>query len=382
MDWQDTLERAIPLPPPTHPDPAALVAEGKRRVRRRQIAVLAGAAAAVAAVIGIGAVVVPSRDSATPDPPIATHSTSTDEGWPPRADIPLSDDAPMAYDFDTGEVTFQDGWTEVDRVEEPTGLSDTLAVAATDGKTTIYAYFLDVNGIFTDASRTTKSFQTWAHDISNSRPGVAWEAGGTVKVRGSGWTLVREVSNPFDYDAPWDSVGAVVERDGIEEWVFFRKNSASDFFMGYDHASTYAIPGQTIDDWLADIEKAEPASDRPDRIHIDPTQTDVVEFSGSKVVPTEDGVKVLDQLADPDIGHSFATGTSQTAAARIAVDGRERYVLVQEKLGAAKQEYVSWAFSYTLLPAPRAEDRTTVSLEEFAARVKEHTRPGDEPWWE
>lgn len=382
MDWHDTLERAIPKPPPTQSDPAALVADGKRVVRRRRLAVVAGTTAAVAAVIGIGAVVVPSRDSATPNPPIATHSPSTNEAWPPAVDIPLSDDAPVAYDFDTGEVTFQDGWTEVDRAEEPTDLSDTLAVAATDGKTTIYAYFPDVNGIFTDASRTTKDFQTWAHDISNSTPEISWEAGGQVEVHGGGWTLVREVTNPFDYDAPWDSVGAVIERDGIERWVFFRENSASDYFMGYGHAATYAIPGQTIDDWLADIEKAEPGSDRPDRVHIAPAQTDVVEFSGSKVVPTEDGVEVLEQLAAPDIGHSFATGTSQTAAARITVDGKEQYVLVRQKLGAAKQEYVSWAFSYTLLPAPRAEDRTTVSLEAFAARVKEHTIPGDEPWRE
>lgn len=382
MDWQETLERAIPQPPPTHPDPAALLADGKKLVRRRRLAEVAGTAVAVAAVVGIGAVVVPSRESATPNPPIATHSTSTDEAWPPRVDIPLSDDAPVAYDFDTGEVTFQEGWTEVDRVAEPTGISDTLAVAATDGKTTIYAYFLDVNGIFIDASRTTKDFQTWAHDISNSTPGISWEAGGTVKVRGGGWTLVREISNPFDYDAPWDSVGAIVERDGIEEWVFFRESSATDYFMGYGHASTYAIPGRTIEDWLADIEEAEPASDRPDRVHVDPTQTDVVEFSGSKVVPTEDGVKVLDQLANPDIGHSFAAGTSQTAAARITVNGEERYVLVQEKEKGETGRPATWAFSYTLLPAPRAEDRTTVSLEEFAARVKEHTVPGDEPWWE
>ncbi|MFE6511604.1 hypothetical protein ACFVBP_28335, partial [Nocardioides sp. NPDC057764] len=345
------------------------------------------AAAAVVAVVGIGAVVVPSRDSADPEPPVATRSA--DERWPPVVDVPLSDNAPVAYDFATGETTFQEGWTEADRVEEPSGLSETLAVAATDGKRTIYAYFVDQDvAAFTDASDTPNDFQTWAHGISNSTPGISWEAGSTAEIRKKGrvdgWTLVREISNPFDYDAPWDSVGVVIERDGIEQWVFIREIRRSNGTMGDsgDSGSTYAIPGKTIEDWLADVERSEPAANRPDRTGFEThdTITDVVEFSGSKVVPTRDGVVVLDQIADPDINESFAADTSQTAAARITVDGEEQYVLVQEKESATRTKNVSWAFAYTLFPAPYAEDRGPVSLDEFAAIVRRNHSPRGGPW--
>jgi hypothetical protein len=340
-----------------------------------------GTAAAVAAVVGIGAVVVPSRDSATPDPPIATRSTAED--WPPAVDIPLSDLAPVAYDFDTGETTFHEGWTEVDRVEEPTGLSDSMALEATDGEKTIYAYFQFEDAVsFTEASRTTKDFRTWARDISNSTPAISWEPGGAAEVGRGGWTLVREISNPFGYDAPWDSVGVVVERDGIERWTFIRESSTSTTTMGSNAGSTYAIPGQTIEDWLADVARSEPAANRPDRAGFETydTITDVVEFSGSKVVPTRAGVKVLEQIADPDINESFTAETSQTAAARITVDGKEQYVLVQEKESATRTKNVSWAFAYTLLPAPYAEDRAPVSLDEFAAIVRRNNGPEGGPW--
>jgi hypothetical protein len=380
MDWQETLERAIPQPPPTHPDPAALVADGRKLVRRRRLAVVAGTAFAVAAVIGIGAVVVPSRESATPEPPIASHST--DEEWPPPADIPLSDLAPVAYDFDTGEITFQDGWTEVERVEEPTGLSDTLAIAATDGEKTIYAYFPYPSDIaFTDASRTTNDFQTWAHNISNTTPGASLRPDGGLEAGGDGWRVVRRISNPLGYDAPWDSAGVVFERDGIERWGLVRACHTPTATLDSEGGSTYAIPGQTIEGWLADIEGSDRTTYRPnDRYLEEAVITDAVEFSGSTIVPTEDGVKVLEQVADPDINESFTAETSQTAAARITVDGKEQYVLVQEKESATRTKDVSWAFAYTLLPAPYAEDRGPYSLDEFAEIVRRNNSPKGGPW--
>lgn len=378
MDWQEILERAIPQPPPTRPDPAALVADGKKLVRRRRLAVVAGTAVAVAAVVGIGAVVVPSRDSATPEPPIATRSA--DEHWPPEVDIPLSDLAPVAYDFDTGETTFQEGWTEVDRVEALT-TSDSLAVAATDGEKTIYAYFPEPDDAsFTDASRTTKNFQTWARELPDYLPDTTWEAGGRLAIGRNGWKIVREISNPFGYDAPWDSAGAVIAREGVEAWLFFRQ-SRSALSLAPDGGSTYAIPGQTIDDWLTRIEKSDRTAYRPNnRNLVEPAITHAVEFSGSTVVPTEDGVKILEQVADPDINDSFTAETSQTAAARITVDGEEQYVLVQEKESATRTKNVSWAFAYTLLPAPYAEDRGPVSLDEFAAIVRRNNGPKGGPW--
>lgn len=379
MDWQETLERAIPQPPPTHTDPAALVADGKKLVRRRRLAVVAGTVAAVAAVIGIGAVVDPSRESATPEPPIASHST--DEEWPPPADIPLSDLAPVAYDFDTGETTFQDGWTEVDRVG-PLTVSNSLAVAATDGEKTIYAYFeLPSEISFTDASRTTsESFRDWVTSYSAVSPEILWEPGGTFHVGGTGWEVVREVPNPLGYDAPWESLGVIIERDGVERWVLAEGCPTTESSSGQS-TEVYAIPGQTIDRWLADT-KADREIYHPERAGFDVhgAITDVVEFSGSKVVPTRAGVEVLEQIADPDITEGFAAETSQTAAARITVDDEEQYVLVQEKESATRTKNVSWAYAFTLVPAPYAEDRGPVSLAVFAARVKESTPPGSGPW--
>ncbi|MFE6646696.1 hypothetical protein ACFVJS_09055 [Nocardioides sp. NPDC057772] len=372
MDWQETLERAIPRPPPAQPDPAALVADGKRLVRRRRLAAVVGTAAAVAAVVGIGAVVVPSRDTATPNPPIATHST--DEEWPPPAAIPLSDLAPVAYDFDTGETTFQDGWTEVDRVG-PMTVNNSLAVAATDGEKTIYAYFeLPSEIAFTDASRTTtKDFRTWVDDISLRPLEPEW-INGRLDV-GDDWKIVREIPNPLGYATPWDSVGAVVERDGLVRWMLLSGSSTAggESFGG---SGTYAIPGQTIDEWLAEAADADRRRDfRPGDNGFEGTPTDVVEFgSGSEVVPAADGVEIVDQAADPDIGGAFSDGSSRTAAARITVRDKERYVLIREKGGTTQ------AVSYVVLPAPRAEDRAPLSLDEFIAAVARHT-PADEGMW-
>jgi hypothetical protein len=207
-----------------------------------------------------------------------------------------------------------------------------------------------------------------------------WDAGGRLNVGRSGWKIVREISNPFGYDAPWDSVGAVIEREGLEEWLFLRQ-SRTALSLVPDGGSTYAIPGQTIDDWLARIERSDRTAYRPNYRNLgEPAITDVVEFSGSTIVPTEDGAKVLEQVADPDINESFTAETSQTAAARITVDGEEQYVLVQEKESATRTKDVSWAFAYTLLPAPYAEDRRPASLDEFAAIVRETNGPEEGPW--
>lgn len=380
MDWQETLERAIPHPPPAQPDPAALVADGKRLVRRRRLAVVAGTAAAVAAVIGIGAVVVPSRDSATPNPPIATRSTAED--WPPEVDIPLSDLAPVKYDFETGETTLQDGWTEVDRVGALT-TSNSLAVEVTNGSKTVYAYFPDPGEVsFTDASRTTsKGFRAWVDGVSTNQPDIIWEAGRELSVGGIGWKVVREIPNPLDFDLPWESLGAVLERDGVEQWILLRGSRTTEGAVSQGMTGTYAVPGQSIDDWLAEAEESDRKDYRPDRTDFEGAMTDMVEFgSGSEVVPTEEGVEILDQAADPDVGASFSSGTSRTAAARITVDGEERYVLIQEKERGETGRPATWAFSYTLLPAPYAEDRRPLDLDEFAAMVKRRTPPGGEMW--
>ena len=373
MDWQETLERAIPQPPPTHPDPAALVADGKKLVRRRRLAVVAGTAVAVAAVVGIGAIVVPSRDSATPNPPIATQSTA--EEWPPEVDIPLSDMAPVAYDFGTGETTLYRGWTEVDRVG-PFTSENSLAVAATDGENTIYAYFESSTEIsFTDASRTsTKDFQAWADDISLNPLEAEWSPDGRLRVGDDGWRVVREIPNPLGYAAPWDSIGAVVERDGLERWILLRATTSEDG-ESYGESGTYAIPGQTIEEWLAEAEEGDRRDYRPGGTGFEASQTEVVEFgSGSEVIPAEGGVKIVEQAAGPDIGESFSDGTSRTAAARITVGDDEQYVLVREKGGTTQ------VFSYSFLPAPRAADRRPLTLDEFAALVKDRTPTGTEMW--
>lgn len=379
MDWQETLERAIPQAPATHPDPAALLADGKKLVRRRRLAVVAGTAVAVAAVVGIGAVVVPSRDSATPEPPIATRSTA--EEWPPEVDIPLSDLAPVAYDFGTGDTSFHPGWTEVDRVG-PFTSSNSLAVAATNGEKTIYAYFPQRGeASFTDASRTTsKGFRAWVDGLALRPLDVIWEPGSNLSLGQTGWRITREIRNPLDYDAPWESLGAVIERDGVERWIL--AEGSRTWESSSQSSWIYAIPGQRIDDWLADEEQSHRKDFRPERAGFEAygTVTDVVEFSGSKVVATRDGVEVLEQIADPDINESFTAETSQTAAARITVDGKEQYVLLQEKESETRTKNVSWAFGFILVTAPYAEDRGPIPLDEFAAMIRRYNGPKGGPW--
>ena len=131
-------------------------------------------------------------------------------------------------------------------------------------------------------------------------------------------------------------------------------------------------------DWQETLERAIP---QPPPAHPDPA---ALLADGKKLVRrrrlaviagTAAAVAAVVGIGAVVDNESFTAETSQTAAARITVDGKEQYILVQEKESATRTKNVSWAFAYTLLPAPHAEDRGPVSLNEFAALVRRNNGP-------
>jgi hypothetical protein len=370
MDWHDTLERAIPHPPPGSAEPAALVAAGKRAVRRRQALATGGAALIVAAVIGLGSVYAPWRDRAAPAPPIATQSEADADSYPTQP--PLSDDSPIRYDFDTNEVTLHDGWEETDRIERKEIRRllghdySRLFLAATDGERTIYANFMNPTEIaYADAARTNgKNLTEWAEDVAAHHAKPRWSVGGSIRL-GDGWTITREIDNPLDYDLPWDSDAAVAEREGMEVWILFTGNRSKGGGGGEGYGVAYAAPGQTIEGYIAhrdkEIERDLAAAAGSYSAGI----SEAVEFgAGSQLVPAEDGVEVLEQVADPDLGEKFAEGATRSAAARITVKGREQVAIAREKDG------LTLVYTIEVTEEPRSEDRGTRSLEDVLAMVK------------
>ncbi|MFD7077829.1 hypothetical protein ACFV9G_26700 [Nocardioides sp. NPDC059952] len=372
MDWQETLERAIPQPPPTHPDPAALVADGKKLVRRRRLAVVAGTAFAVAAVIGIGAVVDPSRESATPEPPIATQSEADEAIASYPTQPPLSDASPLRYDFDTKEITFQDGWEEAGRIDRKEirrllgSDYSQLFLAATNGEKTVYANFMNPTEIsYADASRTEgKNLSEWAEDVAAHHVEPRWSVGGSIRV-GDGWTVTREIDNPLGYDLPWDSEAAVAEREGMEVWILFTGDRPAAGGGGEGYGVAYAASGQTIEGYIAHRNKQIEADLAASPGGYSAGLSEAVEFGdGSELVPAEDRVTILEQVANPDLGDKFAEGATRSAAARITIKGKEKVAIAREKDG------LTLVYTVEVADERRSEDRSPRSLEDVLAIVR------------
>ena len=372
MDWHDTLERAIPHPPPGSTDPAALVAAGKKAVRRKQALAAGGAALIVAAVIGLGSAYAPWRDRAAPTPPIATQSEAGEASGVYPTQPPLSDASPLRYDFDTNEVTLQDGWEEADRIErkEISQLVgheySQLFLAATNGKKTIYANFMNSTEIaYADASRTKgKNLREWAEDVAAHHVKPRWSVGGSIRV-GDGWTVTREIDNPLDYDLPWDSDAAVAEREGMEVWILFTGDRPKSGGGGEGYGVAYAAPGQTIDEYLAHEKERIDRETASSAGGYSASMSEAVEFgAGSELVPAEDGVEIVEQVADPDLGEGFAEGATRSAAARITISGKELVAIAREKDG------LTLVYTIEVVDEPRSEDRGARSLEEVVAMVR------------
>lgn len=372
MDWQETLERAIPHPPPTRSDPAALVAAGKKAVRRRQVLTAGGTALIVAAAIGLGSGYTSWRDRAAPTPPIATQSEAGEalDSYPTQP--PLNDASPLRYDFDTKEVTFHDGWEEADRIERKKIRRllghdySQLFLAATNGEKTIYANFMNPTEIsYADAAQTNgKNLSQWAKDVAANHVEPRWSVGGSIRV-GGGWTITREIDNPLDYDPPWDSEAAVAEREGMEVWILFSGDKPKSGGGGEGYGVAYAAPGQTIEEYIAHRNEQIERDLAGSTGGYSASMSEAVEFgAGSNLVPAEKGVKVLEQVAEPDLGEGFAQGATRSAAARITIKGTERFAIAREKDG------LTLVYTIEVTPERRAEDRGARSLEDVLAMVR------------
>ncbi|MEU0316639.1 hypothetical protein [Nocardioides sp. NPDC006273] len=372
MDWQETLERAIPHPPPTRSDPAALVAAGKKAVRRRQALATGGTALIVAAAIGVGSGYTSWRDRAAPTPPIATQSEADEalDAYPTQP--PLSDASPLRYDFDTKEVTFHDGWEKAGRIgpKEIRRLLghdySQLFLAATNGERTIYANFMNPTQIaYADADRTKgKSLSEWAVDVAAHHVEPRWSAGGAIRV-GDGWRITREIDNPLDYDPPWDSDAAVAEREGMEVWILFSGDKPKSGGGGEGYGVAYAAPGQTIEEYIAHRNAEMDRDLAASTGAYSAGMSEAVEFgAGSELVPAERGVTILEQVADPDLGEGFAEGATRSAAARITIKGKEQVAIAREKDG------LTLVYTIEATAEPRAEDRGARSLEDVLAMVR------------
>src|SRR5690606_32956259 len=117
----------------------------------------------------------------------------------------------------------------------------------------------------------------------------------------------------------------------------------------------------------SDYEKKSRPQLSPEHSPFSGTTTTTVEFgSGSELVPAEENVAILEQAAEPAIADpAFSERASRTAVARIQVGEKERYVLARERDG------VTMALAYSVVPAPRAEDRRPLTLAEFAAALNQ-----------
>ena len=330
MDWQETLERAIPQPPPTHPDLVALVTDGKKRVRRRRIVTTSGIALAAAAMVaGTATVLNPIGEHSAPLPQIAIQPSPSSTPAQEEPLPPLTDEDPLRYSAETGAVELAKGWRVTDRVTEPTG-KDSIALAAANGRRTYFALFAGPDGSanYGEPAPTT-SFADWVASTKATDEAMAVDPQPDLVdgklVLSHGWRSVREVPNPMEYAPPMASVGAVIEREGTRKWILVASDGDGAISS---HDSEPTASG--IESWLPGVVDLQRGLDDMNGDPSTPDAPDPVSFDRGEHLAPAPGVRIHEQVASPDLGPDFASAGARTAAARITSEAGERYVVVRE----------------------------------------------------
>src|SRR5688572_18045403 len=109
QDLAEQIDAAIPVPPDGSPDLDDVLRAGRGSLRRRRFTVGSAALALAAVVGGTAWALGPGGVAAAPDDGVAGQSSA--DPWP--------HDTPAWIDPVTGELHVQDGWSVVERVEDP-----------------------------------------------------------------------------------------------------------------------------------------------------------------------------------------------------------------------------------------------------------------------
>lgn len=319
MNITEEIERAIG-PAPTLPPATERLARGKRAVRRRRLAGVA-ALAAVGVLAGTAYTVAADEQlqvTTDPDLPIVPdalrpgHIVGFDtDGQLVRRDASLTvsklvknpadlDGAPnaaMVY-----ERNGHPGWLFV--YQGPDG-SDYSEVGVDDG----------------DAP----DFQSWVEGLPEGlglydQP--AWLDGAGTLHLAPGVTVRERVEHPLGQTAPRQSLGLAVEDRGKLVWMLlidggahFEPEPAKSDYPNFEMWLDFSVALQTGQETLA-----------------------LVRFDAEHKLVARDGVTLVRQIANPQVGPDLASPGVPTAVAEVRYHGRTWFVMARQ-LPGEKAEY-------------------------------------------
>lgn len=331
MNITDDLERAIGAAPAL-PAPAARLAAGKSAVRRRRLA--GGVAAlAVIGVLGGAAYVVDLPSDRDP----AQVEVSN------QPDIPIDAEALqpghiVGYDS-TGRLVRRDAGVRVTKMtDHPVDLGGTanaLLEVVYEGRTSwVHVYQLPDDGSdYRDDDAEFGTFQEWAASLAkggdgpdgdmdktdNGRPPAWYEQGGVHLDVGA--KEIQRVDNPMGGDD--GSAGLVVEQAGVTHWILVDGGGGS-----YERADESDFP--TFEMWLDNEVAFQSGKER----------LALVRFGDGDKLVAREGVTIVRQSADPDVGAGLlANQDAPSAVAEVRYQGRTWFVIARHLKGEAPEYF-------------------------------------------
>ena len=338
MDIHDEIDRSFGAGPEPRPVDA-LVADGRRALRRRRATTGAAALALVLVAGGTTwAAAGPGPHARGADPSVtSSRSPGPSEEEPPVARREL---ATYAKD---GTLVLQDGVTIVRRVDNPMDLElpkRSVGLVLDDrGKTVWMLLESDPGGGFSiidDAGRAEKTFDRWLREaVAENQPGAntapaeeepaSYDGHGTLVLQ-DGVTILRRVDNPMNLEPPKKSLGLVLDDHGTKIWMLLESEPDGGFTARDDAGRTYP----TFDLWLADQVAIQQGT---------PMLALVAFGDGETLVPDEDGVELLDQRPSPQMPPDFASPRDRTAVAEVRWQGSLWFVLARQLPGSPPQYF-------------------------------------------
>lgn len=161
---------------------------------------------------------------------------------------------------------------------------------------------------------------------------------GGVLAKAKHVTVTQRVPNPMGYTEPDHSLGIAYERNGKSTWALLTYQEDADGFGSAGGVSSdpagKSFP--TLELWLDDQVALQKGEKQPlQLVEFDPSG------DGQTLLPLE-GVTILQQTDDVELGPGFAGPDDPSAVAEVRVDGERWYVLARVLPGSSP-EYIPTA---------------------------------------
>ena len=349
IDWRTEIDSSVEHLPDR--PPADYVVAGRRALRRRRFGLAVGVAGLTAVVVGGGWAMTSGGSAPHSDAPVASDpaapspgETETDPAAPDSGEteqhpqeVSWAAGEPPARVSPAGELQIREGAVIHDRRDDLYPGKDTESVALDltfNDKQWWILLEWDADGssaaVSSAPGETADSFDEFISDnvagggMASSPAAESDEQfpyAGLVRYSTKGLVLnddvevVRRIENPLGLQSPKSSIGLVVEHAGATTWMLLTASHSGGSGSTEDEAQS---GWPTFDLWLADNVALQ--TGRP-RLALATLAED------GTLKPSEDGVQILEQEANPDLPDYVSDSATASGVAMLQWRGETWFVL-------------------------------------------------------